>query len=151
MPTRPAVSPSTPASSRTGMSSAGCACTRPGCKAETLPATRTASPDRHPVLQAVAPLASDHAPAVAPGLLAAGAGLVAAATVAGVWLARRRPGQQQVWLGAAAGALLVIAGVHVLPDAWAAARFVGIWPWAVPTAATTAFLLTGVAARAGCA
>src|SRR5215467_4575983 len=151
MPTQPAVSPSTPASSRTGMSSAGCACTRPGCKAETLPATRTASPDRHPVLQAVAPLASDHAPAIASGLLAAGAGLVAAATVAGVWLARRRPGQQQVWLGAAAGALLVIAGVHVLPDAWSAARAAGVWPIAVPATAIAAFLLAGFVARGGCA
>jgi ZIP family zinc transporter len=103
------------------------------------------------VLQAVAPLASDHAPAIAPGLLAAGAGLVAAATVAGVWLARRRPGQQQVWLGAAAGALLVIAGVHVLPDAWSAARAAGIWPIAVPATAIAAFLLAGFVARGGCA
>src|SRR5215469_18789043 len=103
------------------------------------------------MLLGMGPLAADRAHMVAPGLIGAGVGLVAAATVAGAWLASRRPGQQQIWLGAAAGALLVIAGVHVLPDAWAAARFVGIWPWAVPTAATTAFLLTGVAARAGCA
>jgi ZIP family zinc transporter len=102
-------------------------------------------------MQAVAPLASDHAAALAPGLLAAGAGLVAAATVGGAWLARRRPGQQQVWLGAAAGALLVIAGLHVLPDAWSAARAARIWPLAVPATAIAAFLLAGVAARGGCA
>ncbi|MGN6793230.1 MAG: hypothetical protein ACTHJW_12675 [Streptosporangiaceae bacterium] len=102
-------------------------------------------------MHAVAPLASDHAAALAPGLLAAGAGLVAAATVGGAWLARRRPGQQQVWLGAAAGALLVIAGLHVLPDAWSAARAARIWPLAVPATAIAAFLLAGVAARGGCA
>jgi len=102
------------------------------------------------MLHAVASLAGDHAPALAPGLLAAGAGLVAAATVAGAWLARRRPGQQQVWLGAAAGALLVIAGVHVLPDAWSAALAAGIWPLAVPATAVAAFLLAGLAARGGC-
>ncbi len=89
--------------------------------------------------------------AMAPGLIVAGSALVAAATIAGAWLARRRPGQQQIWLGAAAGALLVIAGMHVLPDAWSAARAAGIWPWAVPIAAFGAFGLAGLAARAGCA
>ena len=84
------------------------------------------------------------------GLMMAGAGLLAAATVAGAWLARRRPGQQQIWLGAAAGALLVIAALHVLSDAWSQARAAGIWPWAVPLAAAGAFLLTGLAARIGC-
>ena len=85
-----------------------------------------------------------------PGLMMAGAGLLAAATVAGAWLARRRPGQQQIWLGAAAGALPVIAALHVLPDGWSQARAAGIWPWAVPLAAAGAFLLTGLAARVGC-
>jgi zinc transporter ZupT len=103
------------------------------------------------MLLGMAPLATDRAHMVAPGLIGAGAGLMAAATIAGAWLASRRPGQQRIWLGAAAGALLVIAGVHVLPDAWAAARSAGIWPWVVPIAASAAFLLAGVAARAGCA
>ncbi len=96
-------------------------------------------------------LAGDHAAALAPGIVVAGAGMVAVATIGGAWLARRRPGQQQIWLGAAAGALLVIAGVHVLPDAWAASRSARIWPWVVPTAAGAAFLLAGLAARGGCA
>ncbi len=92
-----------------------------------------------------------HGPGVMPGLVLAGAGLLTTATVAGAWLGRRRPGQRQLWLGASAGALLVIAGMHVLPDAWSAAHAAGTWPWAVPTAAIAAFLLAGVAARGGCA
>src|SRR5215469_17136148 len=49
-----------------------------------------------------------------------------------------------------AGAPLVIAALHVLPDAWSPARAAGIWPWAVPLAAAGAFFLTGLAARIGC-
>ena len=99
----------------------------------------------------LAETAGGNARALMPGLLLSAAGLLAAATATGAWLARRRPGQQQIWLGAAAGALLCIAGMHILPDAWSAARAAGIWPWTVPTAATATFLLAGVAARAGCA
>jgi zinc transporter ZupT len=80
----------------------------------------------------------------------AGAGLVAAATVTGAWLARRGPGQRQTWFAAAAGALLIIAGLHLLPDAWAGARAAGIWPPLVPAAAAAAFAAAGLAARAGC-
>jgi hypothetical protein len=92
-----------------------------------------------------------HAPVAVPGQVTAAAALLAAATVAGAWLAWRRPGQQQIWFGAAAGALLVIAGVHVLPDAWSAAHAAGIWPWLVPIVAMATFLLAGVAARGCCA
>ena len=80
----------------------------------------------------------------------AGAGLVAAATVAGAWLARGRPGQRQIWFAAAAGALLIIAGVHLLPDAWAGARTARIWPALVPAAAVAGFAAAGLATRAGC-
>lgn len=78
----------------------------------------------------------------------AGVGVVAVATVAGTWLARWRPGRQEVWFGAAAGALLVIAGLHLLPDAWreAGARR----PW-VPVAAVAACGLAWLVARYGCA
>jgi zinc transporter ZupT len=55
-----------------------------------------------------------------------------------------------VWLGAAAGALLVIALVHLLPDAWAAARAARLWPLAVPLAALGSFAVAGLAARRGC-
>ena len=90
------------------------------------------------------------APAIPPGAALAGAGLVAAATVAGAWLARRRPGQRQIWFAAAAGALLAIAGLHLFPDAWKGARDAGIWPVLVPAAAIAAFAAAGLAARTGC-
>jgi zinc transporter ZupT len=84
------------------------------------------------------------------GLTLAGAGLIAATTVAGAWLALRRPGHQQMWFAAAAGALLIIAGLHMLPDAWAGARAARIWPPLVPLAAIGAFTVAGLAARLGC-
>jgi len=96
----------------------------------------------------VAALAGRHLPA---GLVVAGSVLMAAATVAGAWLALRRPGRHGAWLGAASGALLVIALLHLLPDAWSAARAAGIWPLAVPAAALGSFALAGLAARQGCA
>jgi|SRR5690349_12691317 len=91
-----------------------------------------------------------HAPALVSGLTLAGAGLIVAATVAGAWLARRRPGQREIWFAAAAGALLIIAGLHLLPDAWAAASDAGIWPGVVPIAAAGAFAAAGLAGRVGC-
>src|SRR5215472_7210136 len=85
-----------------------------------------------------------------PGTELLGASLVAVATVAGAWLAGRHPGQRQIWFAAAAGALLIIAGLHLLPDAWAAARTASVWPPLVPIAAVAAFTAAGLAARAGC-
>jgi zinc transporter ZupT len=104
----------------------------------------------HAVVHATAPAAWAHAPAVLPAPLLAGAGLVAAATVTGAWLARRRPDQRQMWFAAAAGALLIVAGLHLLPDAWAAGRAAGIWPPLVPMAAVGGFAVAGLATRAGC-
>jgi hypothetical protein len=103
----------------------------------------------HAAVHATAPGAWAHVPVVSASVLA-GAGLAAAATVTGAWLARRRPGQRQTWFAAAAGALLIIAGPHLLPDAWAGARTAGIWPGLVPVAAVAAFTAAGLAARAGC-
>lgn len=77
--------------------------------------------------------------------------LVAAATLAGAWLARRGPGSQGVWFGAAAGALLVIAGLHLLPDAWSEASEAGLWPWLTLVVAVAAFALAAVVSRYGCA
>jgi ZIP family zinc transporter len=84
------------------------------------------------------------------GAVLGGAGLVAVATVAGAWLVRRRPGQQQTWFAAAAGLLLIIAGLHLLPDAWDGAREAGIWLPLVPVAAAAAFVAANLAARVGC-
>ena len=84
------------------------------------------------------------------GAVLGGTGLVAAATVAGAWLVRRRPGQRQSWFAAAAGVLLIIAGLHLLPDAWAVAQEAEIWLPLVPMAAVAAFAAAGLAARVGC-
>ena len=105
----------------------------------------------HAVAHAIEPGAWAHTPVMLPGPALAGAGLVAAATVAGAWLACRRPGHREIWFAAAAGALLVIAGLHLLPDAWAGARAAPIWPVLVPMAAVAAFAAAGLAARGGCA
>ena len=96
------------------------------------------------------PAAWSHVLGVLPGTVLAGAGLVAAATVAGAWLARRRPGQRQIWFAAAAGALLIIAGLHLLPDASAGARAAGSGR-SCAMAAVAAFAAAGLAARGGCA
>src|SRR5437016_11980657 len=75
---------------------------------------------------------------------------MAVATILGGWLALRRTGRHEAWLGAAAGALLVIAGLHLLPDAWSAARAARLWTLAVPVAALASFALAGLVARKGC-
>ena len=94
--------------------------------------------------------ADSHLPSMPAGLVVAGVAMVAVATAAGALLARRHRRQQEMWLGAAAGALLVIAGVHLLPDAVSAARDAGMWLWLVPAAAVASFTVAGLAARAGC-
>lgn len=71
------------------------------------------------VVHVMEPATLAHAPAVLPAPVLAGADLMAAATVTGAWLARLRPGHREIWFAAAAGALLIIAGLHLLPDAWA--------------------------------
>lgn len=104
----------------------------------------------HAVVYATAPGAWAHVPVLLSAPVLGGAGLVAAATVTGAWLARRHPGQRQIWFAAAAGALLIVAGLHLLPDAWAAARATGIWPPLVLVAGAAGFAVAGLATRAGC-
>lgn len=79
------------------------------------------------------------------------AAFVSAATAGGATLARRGPGRPELWFGAAAGALLVIAGLHLLPDAWTDARGAGLWPGLVPLTAAGSFAVASAAARIGCA
>ena len=86
-----------------------------------------------------------------PRLVVAGALLIGLATVAGAWLARRHAARREVCFGAAAGALLVIAVLHLLPDAWSAVPQTAIPAWSVPAAAIAAFAVTGFALRRGCA
>jgi zinc transporter ZupT len=86
-----------------------------------------------------------------PAVVLAGVVLIGLATVAGAWLARRHAARREICFGAAAGALLVIAGLHLLPDAWAGASQVGLPGWIVLGIAAASFLVTGIAARKGCA
>jgi hypothetical protein len=86
-----------------------------------------------------------------PGLIVAGGLVIGLATVSGAWLARRHAARRGMCLGATAGALLVIAGAHLLPDAWAGARQAALPGWAVPAAAVAAFAAAGVLIRRGCA
>jgi ZIP family zinc transporter len=98
---------------------------------------------------------TDRALALADGrpvlaIVLAGALMIAVATIAGAWLARRHAARRELCFGAAAGALLVIAGMHLLPDAWSAAARAGVSVWIVPVLAIVSFALAGVAVRKGC-
>jgi hypothetical protein len=85
-----------------------------------------------------------------PPVVIAGFGLIAVATLAGAFLALRGRGPREAWLGAAAGALLAIALLHLLPDAWSAAGAARIWPGTAPAGALGSFALSGLVARRGC-
>jgi len=85
-----------------------------------------------------------------PVLVLAGGLMIGLATLAGAGLARRQAARRELCFGAAAGALLVIAGLHLLPDAWAGARQAGIPAWIIPAAALASFALAGLAVRRGC-
>lgn len=83
-------------------------------------------------------------------LLVVGTGVMAVATLAGAWLAYRRNEHRQMWFGAAAGALLVIALMHLLPDAWHGAGDAGLPAWLVPVVAVASFVVTLLVSRVGC-
>jgi zinc transporter ZupT len=85
-----------------------------------------------------------------PGLALVGTGLIAAATMAGAWLASRMHRHREIWFAAAAGVLLIIAVLHLLPDAWDGMGAARIWPPLVPMAASIGFVAAGLAARTGC-
>jgi zinc transporter ZupT len=86
-----------------------------------------------------------------PSLILISGLVIAVATVAGGFLASRQASRRDLCLGSAAGALLVIAGLHLLPDAWSAALAAGLPVIVVPAAALTAFTVAGLAVRRGCA
>jgi ZIP family zinc transporter len=81
----------------------------------------------------------------------AGGIMIAIATLAGAWLARRPVGGRAVTLGSAGGMLMVIAGLHLLPDAWSGARQAGLPAWVVPSAALVSFVVAGAVVGRGCA
>lgn len=76
--------------------------------------------------------------------------LVAVATTAGVWLARRGSSRSELLLAAASGILLIIAVLDLLPDAWDEAEEAGVPQWAVPLAALASYRVTGAVAGIGC-
>lgn len=94
------------------------------------------------------PLEGGH---ISPWLVVAGGLVLGLATVAGAWLSRRHAARRELCLGAAAGALLVIAGMHLLPDAWSAASQAGLPGWAAPAGAAASFVVAGAVIRRGCA
>ena len=83
-------------------------------------------------------------------MLSVGVVFIAGATLAGWLLADRYSDRRQVALGAAAGILLVIAGLHLLPDAWAEAHEAALPAALVPLTAVATFALAGWLTRRGC-
>ncbi len=79
-----------------------------------------------------------------------GAGLIAVATMAGWVLARRQQGRRELVSGAASGVLLVIAGLHLVPDAWSDAHEANLPLALVPLTAAAAFVLAGWLTTRGC-
>lgn len=84
-------------------------------------------------------------------MLGLGVVLIAVATLAGWALADRHSDRRELVLGAAAGVLLVIAGLHLLPDAWSDAEESGLPVSVVPLTAAAGFALAGWLTRRGCA
>jgi zinc transporter ZupT len=80
-----------------------------------------------------------------------GALIIAVATLVGAGLAGRNAGGRDLYLGATGGALLVIAGLHLIPDAISGARDAGFAWWIVPAVAVAVFCVACVVMRLGCA
>ncbi|MFF2205588.1 hypothetical protein [Streptomyces sp. NPDC058145] len=94
--------------------------------------------------------AGDSAGQLPPAASLVAASLVALATLAGAWTARRAPGRTVLVPAAASGILLVVAVLDLLPDAWDEAAEAGLPPWAVPFTALASFALMGAVTRTGC-
>ncbi|MCX4515622.1 hypothetical protein OHA27_36050 [Streptomyces sp. NBC_01619] len=76
--------------------------------------------------------------------------LVAVATVVGAWLARRGFGRSAKLFAAASAILLIIAVLHLLPDAWDEAHEAGVPWWVVPVTALASYAVMGAVVRIGC-
>jgi len=83
-------------------------------------------------------------------LIIVGGLIIGVATLAGAWMGRRPASRRDLSCAAAGGALLVIAGYHLVPDALTAAKQTGIALWVVPLVAMASFAATGIAVRRGC-
>ena len=85
------------------------------------------------------------------GPASAGVALIAVATLAGAWLARRASRMRAVSLACAAGVLLAVVLADLIPDIWRDLPAAGL-PWWVPAGALAAGMAgTDVLARRGCA
>ena len=85
------------------------------------------------------------------GPASAGVALIAGATLAGAWLARRASGMRAASLACAAGALLVVVLADLLPDIWRDLPGAGLPWWAAACALAAGAAGTDVLARRGCA
>ncbi|MBC6459577.1 hypothetical protein [Actinomadura sp. HBU206391] len=75
--------------------------------------------------------------------------LVSISTVAGAWLARRRPRHVVAWLAIASATMLVVTLTDLLPDAWRDAVETGVPLWVVGAAVAAGFLAIALFTREG--
>jgi ZIP family zinc transporter len=81
----------------------------------------------------------------------AGVALIAAATLAGVWLGRRSLRLPRLSLACAAVFLLVVVFADLLPDIWNDLNEVGLPWWPAAGVLSAGFLATDALVRRGCA
>lgn len=77
--------------------------------------------------------------------------LVALATLAGAWLARRNSARVVGWLAVSSAVMLVIAVSDMLPDAWGEAAETGVPLWLIALALALGFGVLTYLTRKGCA
>jgi zinc transporter ZupT len=85
------------------------------------------------------------------GPASAGVALIAGATLAGAWLARRASGMRAASLACAAGVLLAVVLADLLPDIWRDLPGAGLPWWAAAAALAAGVAGTDLLARRGCA
>ncbi|WP_158713190.1 hypothetical protein [Streptomyces sp. NRRL S-1813] len=76
--------------------------------------------------------------------------LIVAATLSGMWVARRSAGKAGMLLVIASGLLLTTAAVDILPDAWHDASAVGLSGWVVIGVSALGYGVMTVFTRNGC-